>query len=167
MAVDLRSGNGARGLFNETAAKARAARKPMRYLDALPDMEAAVAYAKAGHARGKLILWGSSYSAALVLKIAGDDPASCDAVLAFSPGEYFGRSGFIAGSAGNIAAPVFVASAKYEVGDWKAIFEAIPAAGKRSFLPESNGLHGSSALWKDSVGSEEYWAAVESFLSGL
>lgn len=167
MAVDLRSGSGGNGLSNETAAKARAARKSTVYQAALPDMEAAIAYAKAHLARGKIILWGSSYSASLVLKIAGDNVKACDAVLAFSPGEYFGQSAFIQTSAKNITVPVFVSSAREEGEDWRAIFEAIPARGKRSFLPKAAGLHGSSALWPSAPANAEYWAAVEPFLNEL
>jgi dienelactone hydrolase len=167
MAVDLRSGGEVKGVVNETAARARAAHRSTFYIDSLPDMEAAVAYAKAGRARGKLLLWGSSYSASLVLKIAGDDPSSCDAVLAFSPGEYFGRSGLIAASAGGIAVPAFIASSKYEEESWRPIFEAIPSPGKASFLPKASGAHGSRALWREGSGSEEYWKAVEAFLARI
>ena len=35
----------------------------------------------------KVIIWGSSYSSALALKIAGDGRVKVDAVLSFAPGE--------------------------------------------------------------------------------
>ena len=166
LAVDLRSGGSARTVANETAARARAQRKPQAYLDALPDMEAAVAWVRGQpFGKGKLLLWGSSYSASLVLKAAGDDPGLCDAVLAFSPGEYFSPGDFILGSAKNIRLPVFVTSGPYERSGWDAIFRAIPSDSKTAFLPEDEGRHGSSALWSLTPGNEAYWKAVESFLS--
>jgi dienelactone hydrolase len=167
MALDQRSGKAWGGLANESAARARKAKLKTGYIDALPDMEAALALARQKYARGKVLLWGSSYSASLVLKMAGDSPACCDAVLAFSPGEYFGGASFIAGSARKIALPVFISSAKSEKDDWAAIYEAIPAPGKASFVPTVEGAHGSPALEPGRAGSEEYWAAAGAFLAKL
>ena len=168
MAVDQRSGNAAGGVRNETAALARGKSLKRSYIDALPDMLAAIAFAKAqGYVQGGLVLWGSSYSASLVLKIAGDEPGICDAVLAFSPGEYFSGTSFIRRSAANIAVPVFVSSAPGEGSDWSAIFAAIPGSAKASFLPEALGRHGSSALMSQASGNGEYWKHVEAFLASL
>ena len=167
LAVDQRSGGAAKGVMNETAALARARGLRRGYLDALPDLEAAIAWARSsGNAAGRLVLWGSSYSASLVLKLAGEQPGLCDAVLAFSPGEYFSGRDFIAKSARGITVPVFVTSAPGERDDWAAIFEAIPSAAKSSFLPE-RGVHGSSTLWSETSGNEASWKAVEAFLAGL
>ncbi len=168
LAVDQRSGRSAQMVTNETAARARAARKPQSYIDALPDLRAAVAWVRSQpFGKGKLLLWGSSYSASLVLKLAGDEPGICAAVLAFSPGEYFSPGDLIRTSAANIRVPVFVTSDPYEKGDWEGIFQAIPSAAKTSFLPESGGRHGSSTLWSGTSGNEAYWKAVESFLAGF
>ncbi len=118
MAVDLRSGASFAGVTDETNAAARSQGKPATYLDALPDMEAAIAYARTAGAKGKLLIWGSSYSASLVLKIAGDNPGLVDGVLAFSPGEYFEELGksrsFIKMSAREINVPVFISSESLE-----------------------------------------------------
>ncbi len=167
MAVDQRSGSSVNGVKNETAALAQARKLATGYLDAMPDLKAAIAYAKKDLAKGRLILWGSSYSASLVLKIAGDDPASCDAVLAFSPGEYFSPKDLIAKSAASIKVPAFITSSPYEKSDWAGIFDAIRAPGKKSFLPDKDGQHGSSALWKRTKGSDAYWKEVEAFLKAL
>lgn len=168
MAVDLRSGNAARGVRNETAALARSKSLKVKYIDALPDMNAAIAFAKSsGHVQGPLILWGSSYSASLVLKVAGDNPKICDAVLSFSPGEYFPGSVYIKSSAALITVPVFITSAPGEGDDWSAIYAAIGGAAKRSFLPEQQGSHGSSALWSSTSGNTAYWKHVEAFLESL
>lgn len=180
MAVDARSGSRVKGVQNETALAARAAGKPAaKYLDALPDLRAALRYAREHHAGGKLIAWGSSYSSSLCLFIAGAHPDLVDGVLAFSPGEFFTPEKprtWIAEAAARISnIPVFITSGPSEGGQWEAIFEAIPSPGKRSYLPkEVAGLHGSSVLWSD-LGNAEfsipnplapgYWTAVETFLS--
>jgi len=93
LALDQRSGEGVEGVPNETAARAAAAELGGNYIDALPDMLAGLRWARAEHARGPVLLWGSSYSAALALKVAGDHPELVDGVLAFAPGEYFERFG--------------------------------------------------------------------------
>jgi len=89
IAIDQRAGRAANGIANETAARAREAGLDTRYTDALQDMLAALDYAHQRFPTAKVLAWGSSYSAALVLKLAGDQPNLVDAVLAFSPGEYF------------------------------------------------------------------------------
>ena len=86
MAVDLRSGGEVNGVQNASFIKAQQEMKPTRYVDAYQDIEAAVSYAKEYYATGKVIVWGSSYSSALVLKYAGDHLDKVDAVLSFSPG---------------------------------------------------------------------------------
>ncbi len=169
LAIDQRSGKGVRGVLNETARRAKQAGKPSSYLNTLPDLLSAVDYARQHFAKGKLLLWGSSYSAALVLKIAGDFPGIADGVLAFSPGEYFVREGksnqFITRSARNITIPVFITSAKKEKELWWSIYRAIPSRKKTYFLPETAGVHGSRALWKSTPESPRYWEAVREFLT--
>ncbi len=172
MAVDLRAGNKVNSVPNETAKRAKKAGKRVTYVDALQDVEAALAYARTlvGD-KIKVVAWGSSYSAALVLKVAGEHPELANAVLAFSPGEYFKRMGkpadWIQKSAKLYKRPVFITSAKTETKRWKAIFDAIQSKKKIAFIPRSNGNHGSRALWKRNHAHKEYWTAVERFLNGL
>ncbi|MFT4637365.1 MAG: alpha-beta hydrolase superfamily lysophospholipase [Verrucomicrobiales bacterium] len=85
MAIDQRSGNAANGVTNETAQRAKAAGKPTGFTDAIPDMLAAIATAKENYGKGTVLGWGSSYSSALILKLAGDDPELVDGTLSFSP----------------------------------------------------------------------------------
>jgi len=169
MAVDLRSGGPTEGVDNETAKRAEKDGKGTTYIDTLPDMESATAYARKHYTRGKLAIWGSSYSASLVLKLAGDDAHYADAVLAFAPGEYFEKSGkpatWVAASARNIKIPVFITSAANEKNAWQGIFEAIPSGQKQSYLPDAGGQHGSRALWSRYPESAGYWTAVEKFLA--
>ena len=168
IAVDLRSGEYSRGKDNETAIRAGKAGLATSYADALPDIIAALQYANEQYPHSKIIAWGSSYSAALVLKVAGDSPELVDAVLAFSPGEYFAHVGksktWIRDSAQKIRAPAFITSAKGEAEDWAPIYDAINAANRQSFVPETAGKHGSKALWKKYADSPAYWHAVNKFL---
>ena len=169
LAVDLRSGKSVNGVTNATARRAREQGKATNYLDALPDIEAALRYAR-GLTGNKvtLIAWGSSYSSALVLQIAGTKPELADAILSFSPGEYFHRAGkpidWVQKSAAGITKPVFITSARSETKRWSTIFESIPSTEKTSFIPATPGHHGSRALWSQYVDSEAYWDAVSLFL---
>ncbi|MCV9386030.1 alpha/beta hydrolase [Reichenbachiella ulvae] len=171
LAVDLRSGNLVNGVRNETNKNARALMRETQYVDAYQDIAAAVEYSRA-MTSNKLILWGSSYSSALVIKYAGDNPGKAQAVLSFSPGEYFRSQGkpgdWIKQSTVNINCPVFIASARNEIANWQAIYDAISASGKMNFTPsETLGNHGSSALWVRQTDHKEYWEAVVAFLKSL
>jgi len=168
LAIDQRSGKEVNGVINQTAS--RAVEKNLRdtYLDALPDLLASIRYVRDNMATGKVILWGSSYSAALVLKIGGDYPDLMDGIVAFSPGEYFERLGenpdFISVSARKIEVPVFISSASDEKDRWWPIYQVIPAQ-KSYFLPEMNGIHGSRALWSSTPEHLDYWNALKDFLN--
>lgn len=168
MAVDQRSGGNVRGVENETALRATRENKPTGYIEALPDIKAALVYARRHYGKDSVIAWGSSYSAALVLKVAGDHPALVDGVLAFSPGEYFKRAGksatWIQESARHITVPVFITSSHNEADRWGDIFVALGSANSASFLPETGGQHGSRALWEKYPNSAAYRNAVKNFL---
>ena len=168
IAVDQRSGESVRGVDNATAQRALKENRPTGYVDALPDIMAALAYARRHYGKSGVVAWGSSYSAALVLKVAGDHPEMVDGVLAFSPGEYFGRAGksasWIQDSARHIRVPVFITSALNEADRWGAIFVALDSGGSVSFLPKTEGRHGSRALWKKYPDSGAYRDAVQAFL---
>ncbi len=169
MAVDLRSGGAINDVENQTCKRATEQKKPTTYIDALPDMVAALKYAKTSYAQGALIVWGSSYSAALVVKLAADNPKLVDGGLSFAPGEYFAKLGqsetFITEAAMNVQCPIFITSAKSEGPNWESIYAAIPSKAKSSFLPETDGNHGSRALWSKFEDNSAYWQAVTVFLT--
>lgn len=170
MAVDQRAGKSANGVANQTYLSAKALGKSTEFPDAEPDMIKAIQYAKANYAKGKLIIWGSSYSSSLVIKIAGDHPDLINAVLAFAPGEYFTRFGkggdFIAKSAAKIEKPLFITSAKNEKNLWWGIYQNVPSQKKSYYLPETTGNHGAKALWEKFNDHKGYWDAVTIFLTG-
>jgi alpha-beta hydrolase superfamily lysophospholipase len=82
LAVDLRSGGSMYGP-NRTVEVIGQSRD---YLEAYQDMEAATEFA-AQRKYGKIVAWGSSYSASLVAKLANDH-GFVTKIVAFSPGEY-------------------------------------------------------------------------------
>ena len=169
MAVDLRAGGGVNFVQNLTHQSAVELKRGTGYIDAIQDIEAALNFAKGKYAKGKIILWGSSYSASLVIKYAADHPKNVDGVLAFSPGEYFDKAGksktYIQDAAKNLRCPVFITSARSEKESWDKIYNAIPSKKKIWFLPSSEGYHGARVLWKQFKVSDEYWKAVDSFLA--
>jgi pimeloyl-ACP methyl ester carboxylesterase len=168
IAIDLRSGEGVNGVENLTAKHAKEKNKKTRYVDALPDILSSLHYIKNQYPESKIIAWGSSYSAALVLHVAGTHPDLVDGVLSFAPGEYFSKQGksntWIQSSSTNITIPVFITSARNEEKNWIAIFNSIKSNKKTSFLPDSKGNHGSRALWSSFSDNQVYWQAVTTFL---
>lgn len=169
LAVDLRSGNLVNGVRNETHQDAVSKMKETKYTDAELDLVAAVNYARAFHAKGQLLIWGSSYSASLVLRFAGEFSDQVDGVLAFSPGEYFKSMGkpadYVTQSAQKITCKTFITSARHEKKSWWSFYEVIPDDRRWYFLPEqTSGNHGSSALFIKNPDHKEYWAAVMGFL---
>ncbi len=164
LAVSQRSGGARFGGVNDTAD--RVGGDP-DYLAAYPDMEAALAFARGKS--GRVAVWGSSYSSALVFKLAAEHPNGVVGVLSFSPGEYFGAAFSVSDAAGQIKVPVFVTSASDagEIAAAKAIVAAVPE-GATQFVPK-HGVHGSSTLRDDQNpnGAVENWAAVEAFLAPL
>ncbi|MBI3500266.1 MAG: dienelactone hydrolase family protein [Bacteroidetes bacterium] len=165
LAVDARSGNEVNGVKNETAALAVQKKKPATYLDAEKDILAAIDYAynKSGK---KVFLVGSSYSASLALKIAATNK-KVKAVMAFSPGEYFGTKLKLKDAIANLSVPVFVTSAKEEAQDVTTLISDVKSKIKNQFVPTSKGKHGSSCLWKDNPGYHEYWFAIMLFVKQL
>lgn len=162
LAIDLRSGEECNLFTNETARRAKEKGLPTEYTDAEQDMIAAIdfVYEKTGK---PVILLGSSYSASLALKVAvGNEKIS--KVIAFSPGEYF-KSFKLAEKIKGLDKPTFLTSSKKESADLQSLATSISSEKKVVFTPESEGVHGSSALWEENEGNEEYWAALKEFLS--
>jgi dienelactone hydrolase len=167
IAIDQRSGNKVNGVTNETNKEADKLNKSTKYIDAIPDIEAAFLYVKNKMNAKKIIVWGSSYSAALMFYLASRHVDGIDAVLSFSPGEYFKIDGeTIKSFAKRTNCPVFITSAKNEHDQWKGIYDSV-TGDKNYFLPELSGKHGSKALWADNEDHKEYWNAVQKFLNTM
>ena len=164
LAIDQRSGGDMWERENRTV-KGRG--ESTSYLEAYPDLEAALAWGKReGYPR--ILAWGSSYSAALVFKLAAEHAEELHAILSFAPGEYIkGEKGAVAGWASKVSLPIYVTSATGdEVPAARAILDASPSKAKTQFEAK-HGVHGSSTLIaeRNAEGLEENWAAVEAFLT--
>jgi dienelactone hydrolase len=165
LAVDQRSGGDLFGGRNLTAAGVRG---DPGYMAALPDLEAALAYARTQFPGTRPVVWGSSYSAALVFVLAARHSSEIAAVLAFSPGEYLPVS--VRAAAAKVAAPVYVTSASDadEEDAAAALLAASPATVKRQYRAKA-GVHGSATLRADAnrAGAEANFADVTAWLAAL
>ena len=167
LAIDQRTGGQSFGKYNRTVAEIPANR--FGYCDAYPDLEAALKYVHDNDFSGKKLIWGSSYSAALVIKLGFKNPDSIDGILAFSPAsgapmkgcdpnEYFEK----------INTPLLVLRPKREM-EFESVKNQFNLAKKynHQFYVAENGVHGSSMLVESRTKSnnDETWAAVKGFLS--
>ena len=167
LAIDQRSGDKVNGVMNETHQVAVNSKLPTEYLDAIPDMEAAYLYVKYSIKPEKIILWGSSYSSAILFYMGSVHHKNLSGILCFAPGNYFKiNNKELKTFAARITCPVFVTSAKSEYKNWKGMYEQVRSE-KSYFLPESEGKHGSKALWSDNPSHQAYWTAVTKFLKTL
>lgn len=166
MAIDQRSGDQVNGVINETYKLAKEKNLPTEYMDAMPDIEAAVDFVRDSFEPDALYILGSSYSSVLSIIYAAQNPDAVDGVLAFSPGEYFAYDErAVADYASELMTPIFITSAKNEYENWKGIYNAIPEGDKIKFIPEVESIHGSRALWESTEGNKECWKAVKRFLN--
>jgi dienelactone hydrolase len=170
LAIDQRSGGDLFGQQNETV---RHIGHNSEYGDALKDMEAALAWARTRSAgkNARVLVWGSSYSAALVFLLAAEYPEEVAGVLVFSANEYLDGPHAVHSAAAKVSVPIFVTSTKdrEEIAAAKSILNVAPARQKTQFLPHIAGVHGSSTLRADRnrSGEAENWQAVEQFLNGF
>lgn len=171
IAIDQRSGKTKNNVDNATAAAAKAAGKPTQFVDAEQDIQAAIDYVKANYAKGTFILWGSSYSSSLALVLTKANEGKIDAVLAFSPGEYFADQGksssWITTEAQGVKVPAFLTSKNSEQTGVNPIYNAIASTKKTYYVPSSESKHGSEALYESNDVSTWDWNAVNKFLEPL
>ena len=141
------------------------------YCVALEDVAAIITMARARGFSGKLVLWGSSYSAALVIVTAARRTADVAAVLAFSPAwggpmrgcepeEYASQL-----SRANVPLLVLRPAPEMELEPIRSRTEQFREAGAQVFVA-ANGAHGSSMLVESRVQGDTgpQWGAVLTFL---
>ena len=166
LAIDQRSGGAEFGGTNQTV---KALGRSASYDAALPDLEAALAWGRSQANGAPLLVWGSSYSAALVFLLAARYPLDVQALLAFSPGEYLAAPDAVHAAARQLRVPVFIAqsSSQDEIDQSRSILKAIAGADKVQFVAGKHGVHGSATLRADrnASGAEENWGAVLAFLA--
>jgi alpha-beta hydrolase superfamily lysophospholipase len=165
LAIDSRLGGDLFGAANRTVSRNPA--KDWKYCDAYPDLVTALDYAKALIPRRRVIVWGSSYSATLALRLAAERPSDFSAVLAFSPasGPPMGECQPVPYAA-QVTMPALVVRprAELDVAMRREDFEAFRKQGHQT-LVANPGAHGSSALVAERThgGVGETWKAVLDF----
>nr|WP_255569001.1 alpha/beta hydrolase [Neoroseomonas alba] len=162
LAIDQRSGGPAWGRRNETVA---ALGHATDFAAALPDLDIAFTWAAARPGRGPVLIWGSSYSAALVFLLAARRPGVA-AMLAFSPGEYL-QGVSVRDAAARVTCPAFVTSSSDapEIAAATQLVAALRGTPRRQYRP-AIGQHGSQTLRSDRNprGAAAGWEAVGAFL---
>lgn len=170
--VDQRRGGDLFGGANRTVIGLGDA-PPANYCDVYPDMEATLTAARANGAGGPVIAWGSSYSAALALRLALEHPEEVAAVAAFSPASGEPMAGCEPERlAEQLRQPLFVARPDRELDNtelpWIAEqFDHFAALGAVTFV-SSGGRHASSMLvpGRNAEPTEPAWRALGDFLFG-
>lgn len=166
LVMDQRSGADRFGESNRTVAGLGG--KKYSYCEAYPDLLAAVNYAST-LSKGSVAVWGSSYSAGLVIRLAVEHPDKVSAALAFSPA----NSGPMAvcDPMESIAELRTALIAFWPVGEMQwppmvALAEAFRAAEIKFHLVE-DGVHGSSMLAPDrsKADLDALWSTVQDFLA--
>jgi dienelactone hydrolase len=164
LAIDQRSGGDLFGGHNETVAKLGASAD---YLAALPDLEAALAWARAQH-YARIVAVGSSYSSSLVIMLAAKHPQGLSAIASFSPGEYFDDKDLIKHAAAKVIVPFYITTDPDEAGDVAEVLRDAHGANIVHYQPKV-GVHGASTLIaaRDPGGWQANLASFTTFLRGL
>jgi len=157
LTVDQRSGGTRWDTDNMTVKRIG---ESAEYAEAYPDMEAALNYAIKRKYK-KIMLVGSSYSAALAIVLASKNPDKVIAVAAFSPGEYFPDKNRIKMAAARLNVPLYITGARNEM---KRVEEVIIKTDDQdiTFYRPLNAVHGVSSLRQDQ-NPDGYKANMEDF----
>lgn len=161
LAIDQRSGGTLFGP-NETVAKLG---HSTDYREAMRDLQAAIDWGV--DQKRPVILWGSSYSAALVFPAAVGNAGKVNGLLAFSPGEYLADKTLVAKAGSRLTIPTYLTSSPDagEIAATSAIAGAVPDGLATRYVPKV-GVHGAATLIaaKNPKGAETNWQPVLAFL---
>jgi dienelactone hydrolase len=165
LAVDQRSGGERFGSENLTV---DGIGESTSYCAAMPDLRAAVEAARGLRPGAPLVIWGSSYSAALVLRLAAESPAAVVAALAFSPASGGPMADCLAEEVSDqIRIPVLVTRPTSEMEHESVADQAalLRKQGHTVYVADP-GTHGSSMLVAERVGGDvdATWRVVLDFL---
>ncbi len=164
VALDQRSGGPMDAHENVTFNNATAKGLPTGYTTSLSDITAGVNLA-AAQFKQPVILWGSSYSASLVLKVAMENN-NVKSVITFSPILKFDDGSTAADYFKNYTGkPIFMTSTEKEAAPLTKAMGHLSDEVLYQYYPDMKGTHGSKALWSSDPANEEYWAEVEKWLS--
>ncbi len=167
IAADVRGGGDRFG----SPSRAAPTDSSFSYCVAAAEVDAAITLARMQGFSGPLVLWGSSYTAALVLQVAARRSADVRAVLAFSPASGEPMRGCepapYVGRLRRAGVPVMVLRPRVELADSQrlAALEAMRRDGATVTIAE-RGVHGSSMLDEErtKASTDGEWSAVRAFL---
>lgn len=163
LAVDMRHGKEINYVNNETAIKAKQSGMNVTLLSCENDILAAINYVYSIDPYAQIFLMGSSFSASLCLKVARER-GDIKAVIAYSPGEFFGTMS-VAEAIKGLQVPTYIYCTQNEYPYVTQLASGITAAKQVIFKPEEgNGAHGAQTLWWDSDTREECWLSLLFFL---
>jgi pimeloyl-ACP methyl ester carboxylesterase len=169
LSIDQRLGGQDFGSYNRTVANIL--NSTFNYCDAYADLESALNFVIDSGFSGKKILWGSSYSGSLAIKLANEYQTEVSGVLAFSPAsggpmkncradEYFET----------LKVPLLLLrpAKELEIESSQKQFELAQSFNHQTYIAK-NGFHGSSMLVENRVKNnvDDNWKSVLSFLGGL
>lgn len=147
IAWDQRSGGERFGDDNRTRNNMRKG-TPSSFCDAYPDLQAALNYTVESGLSDKPMVWGSSYSAALVVQLAAKNADKVSGVLSFSPASGGPMVNCRARTwLDKVTAPMLFLRPKQEMARPSSVEQAklLKAAGA-DFKVIEKGVHGSSML---------------------
>jgi len=173
LAIDQRVGGQIYGSYNRTIANipSNSFDNNYGYCDAYNNLEGALDYLILNGYTGDKILWGSSYSATLSIKLASERPNDLLGALAFSP-----ASGRVMEGCNpedyleKVSIPLIILKPPNEMESdrSKAQFALAEQYGHDTYAAES-GIHGSSMLVESRVGSDvsKNWEVVLNFIKKI
>ena len=166
LVVDQRSGGQRFGGYNRTVAPL--GNQTYSYCEAYPDFEAALDFLLKSDYSGPKLLWGSSYSAALVVRLAHNRPRDIAGVLAFSPASGGPMQACKADDLfATLEVPLLIMrpAKEMEIESVSAQFKLAQQHHHSTYVVE-NGVHGSSMMAASRVeGSvEKQWMEVLTFI---
>lgn len=164
VAVDLRSGKMANEILNETAENARRQKITTTYSSARQDIISAIDYISS-HTDKEIILWGSSYSAALSLVIGASDDR-VKKIIAFSPGEFLENQNTVKPAVVGISKPVFItgSSSEYDL-IVQPIADVMPKQSTTFVKQTGQSDHGSKTLDLNNSNSKMLYEKLFDFLA--
>lgn len=166
LAIDQRSGGSRFGGIDRTIQALDG--ETYDYCDVYPDLEAALRFARAEGFDGRMAVWGSSYSAALVFQLGANEGEEIDAILAFSPASGAPLANCdLQQFLGDLSTPTLALrpQREFEIDSVKEQMHRFENSGVRTYVADP-GVHGSSMLVTDRVQgtTEGTWAVVLEFL---
>jgi len=163
LALDQRSGGTMDTHINATYEAAIKAGLETNYARAKPDISAGVEFAAAFSGK-PVILWGSSYSATLVMQVAMENP-NVKATVAFSPILQFdNKESAVPVFSAYQNKPLFITSTEKEGAPIAKALTHLDDTVLYQYYPDMKGTHGSKALWNSDPVSEAYWSEVKAWL---